>query len=312
MVQREGPALRCALIRCAMAEAAAECGMDAALSMVDLEKFFDTIRIDHLVNMVLALQAPARILLIDLMAYLAPRAIQYFGAVSQWLNREVSIVQGSRNSNNWARILLYDALERAQAHVQWVDDIDLLAIGTQRFIEIHSPNATLELLAGLRSKALRISTKSQIVASRPVLAKRLLLELEGEHLRVATVGKDLGIDFSGGRTHRRFYHHKRARTAFQRIRRIRFIKKHKGPAIRMSRAGFLPSILYGPSVLGASSHEIKRMRREMCASALTHRAGRCPHAYFGGPTEKTHGPIGGIIATLADHGWEAPWPRLFG
>ena len=45
----------------------------------------------------------------------------------------------------------------------------------------------------------------------------------------------------------------------------------------MSTAGFLPIISYGPSVLGASSHEIKRMRREMCASALTHRAGRCPY-----------------------------------
>ena len=162
-----------------------------SLSMVDLEKFYDTIRIDHLVNM--ALHSPARVLLIDLMAYLAPRAIQYLGAVSQWLNPGASIVQGSRNSKNWARILLYDVI----AHVpwvypyQWVDDINLLAIGTQRLIEIHSPNATLELLAGLRSKGLRISPKSQIVASRPVLPKRLasLLELEGEHLWVATVGK---------------------------------------------------------------------------------------------------------------------------
>ena len=77
-----------------MAEAAAECGMDAALSMVDLEKFYDTIRIDHLVNMALTLQAPARILLIGLMAYLAPRAIQYLGAVSQWLNPGVSNCSG--------------------------------------------------------------------------------------------------------------------------------------------------------------------------------------------------------------------------
>ena len=40
--------------------------MDAALTMVDLEKFYDTIRIDHLVNMALSLRAPARVLLIDL------------------------------------------------------------------------------------------------------------------------------------------------------------------------------------------------------------------------------------------------------
>ena len=279
----------------------------------------------------------------------------------------VSIVQGSRNSNNWARILLYDVLERAQARIpwvypyQWVDDINLLAIGTQKLIELHSPNATLELLTGLRNKGLRISSKSQIVSSRPVLAKRRasLLELEGEILKVATVGKDLGIDFSGGRTHRRLFHHKRARTAIQRIRRIRFIKKHKGPALKMTTAGFLPSISYGPSVLGVSSYEIKRMRREMCASALVHRAGRCPYTvssivynrkdpliavglsqlktWWGAWTSsddfrrriqrawpriqphirnapsnrrwrRTHGPIGGIIATLTDHGWEAPSP----
>ena len=48
-----------------MAEAAAECGMDAALTMVDLEKFYDTIRIDHLVNMALSLRAPAHVLLIQ-------------------------------------------------------------------------------------------------------------------------------------------------------------------------------------------------------------------------------------------------------
>ena len=76
----KSPALRCALIRCATTEAAAECGMDASLSMVDLEKFCNTIRIDHLVNMALSLRAPARILLVDLMAYLAPRTIQHFGS----------------------------------------------------------------------------------------------------------------------------------------------------------------------------------------------------------------------------------------
>ena len=124
----------------------------------------------------------------------------------------------------------------------------------------------------------------------------------------------------------------------------------------MTTTGFLPSISYGPSVLGVSSFEIKRMRREMCASALVHRAGRCPYTvssivynrkdpliavglsqlktWWGAwissddfrrriqrawariqarirnaPSNRrwrrTHGPIGGIIATLTDHGWEA-------
>ena len=95
------------VIRCAVAEAAGECGMDAALTMVDLEKFYDTVPIDHLVNMALSLQALARVLLIDLMAFMAPRATHYLGAVSEWLNPGVSI----------ARILLCDVLERVQAHV---------------------------------------------------------------------------------------------------------------------------------------------------------------------------------------------------
>ena len=101
------------------------------------------------------------------------------------------------------------------------------------------------------------------------------------------------------------------------------------------------------------------MRREMCASALVHRAGRCPYTVSSivynrkdpliavglsqlrtwweawtssddfrrriqrawpriharirnAPSNRrwrrTHGPIGGIIATLTDHGWEAPLP----
>ena len=55
--------------------------MDAALSIVDLEKFYDTIRIDHLVNMALTLQARRAFC----SSTLAPRAIQYLGAVSHWL-----------------------------------------------------------------------------------------------------------------------------------------------------------------------------------------------------------------------------------
>ena len=339
--QLKDPWLRCALIRCAVAEAAAECGMDAAVTMADLERFHDTIRIDHLADMALSLRAPARVLLIDLRAHLAPRAIQHLGAVSEWLNPAVSIVQGSRNSNNWARTLLHGGLERAQAHVswvypyQWVDDVNLLAIGTQRLIEIHSPHATLELLAGLRNKGLRISTKPQIVASRPVQAKRLafLLDLEGEHFKVATVGKDSGIDFSGGRNHRRLFHRKRTRAATQRARRIRFIKKHKG-----QRSGCAQPVSYP---------------RFTSLGSQTNRAGRCPcHSLFHrlrqeGPScscskrglevwtdsgnfrrctrrawprifarisealqnrrwRRHLRPIGSIIAVLLDCGWDAP------
>ena len=65
-----------------MAGAAAECGIDAALSMVELDQFYDTIRIDHLLNAAWALVALARILRIDRLANLAFRAIQYLEAVS--------------------------------------------------------------------------------------------------------------------------------------------------------------------------------------------------------------------------------------
>ena len=47
-----------------MAEAAAEYGMDAALSMV-----YDTIRVGHFVNEALALEVPAPIRFVDPMAY---------------------------------------------------------------------------------------------------------------------------------------------------------------------------------------------------------------------------------------------------
>ena len=61
--------------------------------MVDLEKFHDTIWIDHLVKTALALEAPACVLLVDLMACLVPQAIQHPGAVSEQPRGQ----QGSRN-----------------------------------------------------------------------------------------------------------------------------------------------------------------------------------------------------------------------
>ena len=90
------PTLRCALVRCAMAEAAADCSMDAALSVVDLEKFNCTFRIDCLVDAASFLKHH----------YASCPSTSWRGASGHPVPGGrlrlpvVSILQGSRNSNS--------------------------------------------------------------------------------------------------------------------------------------------------------------------------------------------------------------------
>ena len=312
--------------------------MDAALTRVDLVKFYDTIR------PVAEKRRRASCSSISWPTWhRAPS--QYLGAVSEWLNPGVSIVQGSRNSNNWARILLYDALERAQAHVprvypyQWVDDINLLAIGTQRLSEMHSPGATLELLAGLRNKGLRISPKSQIVASRPVLARSLasVLELEGGSAKIwASISQEAAPTVASSIANARV-RPPSGRAACGSSRNSRGQRSgcaqkvssqvlpaasrswaHRVQAyatrnirLRLDQTHSLPSSTTGKSQRKTwleawtdSENFRRRFRR-----AWPHVFARISEAPQNKRWRRTHGPIGGIVAKLLDDGWDAPHPE---
>lgn len=166
--------------------------------MVDMEKFYDTVDPAELALDAVNAGMPARVLYLDLLVYLSPRTIQYLGASSEWVEPEVSLVAGSRNSNHWTRGLLYDVLDRAHAlrpwvrTFQWVDDLNSLSAGTLQTLLLRLAPAAANLIADLIAKGLRISTKTAAVGPMAVVARAVASGINNRPRLAASVSSKWG------------------------------------------------------------------------------------------------------------------------
>ena len=289
------PALRCAL-RCAMVGGSCRMRYGRSLFMVDLEKFYDTIRIDHLVNTALSLRALARVLLIGLMACLAPRAISTREPfrMAQSRGQHGSGISSLKHLGAHTAPTKFWSVHRLTCRPsQSVGGTTSICLRSARRCSsrstLRTPPSSSWHSCGARGYASRPNPKS--LASRLVLAKRLafLLELEGEHLKVATVGKDLGNDFSKAATGA--ISTANGRTAALRARRIRLIKIHQGD--QPSRCARWP-LRCGRFQIRDQAHATRNVRcslvgRPLAVSSIVFGRKDPPHRRLHVPTQNLSG-----------------------
>ena len=160
-----------------------------------------------------------------------------------------------------------------------MDDINIFRGGTIRTLHATVPLVVSRLLQDLKDPGLRISPKSAIVGSTAAVSAAIARELSrlGFTVAIARGGKDLGIDYGGGRRHVRAAHRKRASGAVRRGCRFRVLARCGAPGKLLMRTGFKPRYDYGTRVLGANPRDIRRMRAAMIGVVIRNRAGRCPY-----------------------------------
>ena len=125
---RGSSALRAALKRRILDECAVLHGKCTAGIYWDVEKFYDNIDIVKLATLAQTYEYPIAVSSLDLQVHVAPRVVRWAGYYSETTPIFSSILAGSKFSNSYARIALYETLERAHAMIpdqvrQYVDDL---------------------------------------------------------------------------------------------------------------------------------------------------------------------------------------------
>ena len=136
----------------------------------------------------------------DLQAHVGVRVLRWAGSHSKPIPVSTSVLAGSKFSNSYARLYLYDILEdlhyKFPIHVGLhVDDVAMQYHGDIEEGIIVMEAASLAFASSIGKRALKISPKSTIVSSKPAAAKELARRLKrgGVHVAVDWRVRDLGV-----------------------------------------------------------------------------------------------------------------------
>ncbi len=286
----------------ARAEAAlAEEGTTAAAALVDLEKFYEHLDFDLLLDRATRLGLPEPLTRLALAAYSGPRMIRMrdFVAAELWADR--GVVAGCSLATTFTRaytIEAYDgfvARNPAVALDNYIDDNVLSAQGPREHVVRVLRRAAADLDRTVREELLcKVARrKTKIVAADAEVGRRLRDAAEaaigGE---LAPSASDLGIDYAAGRRRRG---HGAARSAAARLRqgmrrkaRLRRITSAIGTSsTKVFTTGIMAGMVYGSEVHGLADAELLRIER-LAATTMRPRArGRSLHvlmAINGAPT----------------------------
>ena len=110
---RGSSALRQALVRTLLDESAQAFGHSAITALIDVQKFYDSIRHEALIKLAIAEGFPAVIMALEAHLFLTPRCLKREGNFGPPTKATRFIVAGSRRGHMVARIILFTLLQRA-------------------------------------------------------------------------------------------------------------------------------------------------------------------------------------------------------
>ena len=164
-------ALKTALMREFWNEVCLEKGLEAAELLLDMEKFFDTLKPEILAPRAIELGYPPIFLYLGLLVHRAARVLKGDGTHSDPQIVQQSILAGCVQSVDWTRAHLFDLLDdlhmayRPTQIKSWVDDLALRAQGLAGTTAERVINAGKALMTGLVERGGRISPKTVILGS---------------------------------------------------------------------------------------------------------------------------------------------------
>ena len=113
-------ALQASLMRKLYDEIAFAEGLSSLGAYFDLEKFYDSISIDGLIELAILAGYPLHILIFDIIFHLAPRVLKWNGWFSEPLIVGRGILAGTKSSNTFARIILYPIVSAECAESRFI------------------------------------------------------------------------------------------------------------------------------------------------------------------------------------------------
>ena len=203
--------------------------------------------------------------------YAGKRVISVDGAVTAEFTIGTSIVAGCAFATTMLRVVLLECLDMgcrlypALTFFVYVDDIDLIAAGTEDQVVERIAGATRFMVLALENKVkAQVSReKSKVIGSSSNIRQRLEDKLKPFGISTGCVGKKLGVDFNLTGRRRCAVLKKRLAVCRKRDARFAALRKAAGrkKASAVHRAGAMPAALYGMCTHGASDSHLKALRR---------------------------------------------------
>ena len=173
-------------------------------------KLYETVQLRTLSRDAAQLKYPPGLLAIAYQMYLAPRLVIKNAQASLWCYPTKGIVPGCGQAMHLARVALYKPMQPMKATAQhrseqYVDDINVAAVGTKTQLQTSVPNELLGLARRLRAHGMVLSkTKNTLVASSADMGKCIVDQLVEQGLPIGVKGfaRDLGITAAAGRRRR--------------------------------------------------------------------------------------------------------------
>ena len=245
-------------------------GRTNVMILWDVEKFFDSLDIDILIQECTEQEFPPVQLALGIQAHMADRILKAQGTLSEKLDRfGRSILAGCTLSTSFSRAYLLPVVAKtglAEGHTlaQHVDDIEQVTTGTNLGrVKITAIRQARKLAKEIRSMKLVISTKSLVICNNTRMGRAIALILQRDNIPIkySAAAVDLGVETAGGGRRVRNQQNVRIERSKRRALRIGKLSNITIKAHRLINTGVKAMRDYGALVGGVSPSDIAKHRR---------------------------------------------------
>ena len=259
-------ALRSAVIQAFLVESAKAQGLDWAVILYDLQKFYDTIQLPTVLAVAVRFMFPLRTLVMVVINYVAPRVIKAGASFSDATQPVDSILAGCQQANDMARIALYRLLDKMHIlHPKaplntFVDDIRQYAEGKRQEVIRKILPAVRYLVLSVKNLGFKFSDKSVVVSSDPMITHLVACAAAANGIAIKTAQRatDLGVDISSTKRRDIAKMMKRTSLATKRNRRTIKLRYNKLRAKAFLQA-VPPQQTYGVEAKGMAPTSLARL-----------------------------------------------------
>ena len=257
-------------------------GDHLAALLLDMSRFFDSIRWVELVQDARRLLYPAIQLLLTMEIYMAPRAVVKYQTFSDFLVVCNSICAGCGRAVSLIRAFMYTPCQvayeaRPTVKVrEYIDD--LVVVGRSRSpatVVQDTVSVGLPLITALIQKGCKLADKSVVISTTARIRTCISLRfrLRGHTITPARTGRDIGADACGGRRRTVKVQNMRGIKARSRQGRINTIVRTHARAAALHFTGALPQALWGYQIRGVAPTRLQQLRSAIARDAASAKHG---------------------------------------
>ena len=260
---------RCMWEHAALDEGTKGLSVAAVSLLLDLVKCYDLVSHPAVLAQAIALNFPLAVLRLSLAAYGAHRRITLRGAVSREVQAMRGVAAGCGQATTLLKVLLMQLLDNlSERHpaVQIrvvVDDISGQVIERPPKAARAMVAFTKDLYTGLETDlGMEVSrTKTAVLSSSPLLGKLVLRGMRSLGMQLKVHVRQLGVDYNAGRRRCTKIAAGRVKKVVQSAPRFKMLRRAGAGVAGLLRTGAIPRMVYGASVQGISTTQLKAMRK---------------------------------------------------